>query len=99
MSKKDKKVPSVAENSQAVISMLPTLEELLKTYIAISKGYQLYRENGGEIISGIEEHLGFEEQILEHSEKTKKTEKISENKEPEKDTKEKKAKKKDKHMK
>jgi len=96
MSKKDKKVPSIAEDSQAVISILPKLEKLLKTYIAISKGYRLYRENGGEMISGIEEHLGFKEQIPEHSGKTKK---ILENKEPENDTKEKKAKKKDKRLK
>ena len=98
MSKKDKKIASLTEDSQAVISMLPKLESLLKTYIAISKGYRVYRENDGEMIPGIEEHVGLQELISEHSEKIKKTEK-KENKEPERDTKEKKEKKKDKHLK
>ena len=96
--KKDKKISSLAVDSQEVIAMLPKLKNLLKTYIEISKGYRVYRENGGDMISGIEEHLGIKEQLLEHSKKTKTTE-ILENKEPEKDTKEKKANKKDTNLK
>ena len=98
MSKKDKKIASFTEDSQTVLSLLPKLEGLLKTYISISKGYRLYRENGGDMIQGLEEHLGLKEQTSDRSEKIKKTEKI-ENKESEIDTKVKKEKKKDKRVK
>jgi len=95
MSKKDKKVSSVAEDSQSVIVMLPKLEGLLKTYIEISKGYRVYRENGGEMISGIEEHLGIK--TLEVTEQPEKTKKVSKVEVLEENVKSKKDKKKDKH--
>jgi len=95
MSKNEKRVSSVAVDSQEVIAMLPKLESLLKTYIEISKGYRLYRENGGEMISGIEEHLGVK--TLKAIEQPEKTKKVPHVEVPEKNIKVKKDKQKDKH--
>ncbi len=95
MSKKDKKASSLAEDTQAVIAMLPTLEGVLKTYIEISKGYRVYRENGGDMISGIEEHLGVK--TLEVTEQPKKTKKAPQVEVTEENIKAKKDKKKVKH--
>lgn len=96
MSKKDKKVIFGAEDSQAVIAMIPKLKGLMKTYQEIAEGYQMYRKNGGDEIPGIEKHLGFKEQISKHSEKTKKSERITKTESPEEKIEVKKAKKKDK---
>ena len=47
MSKKDKKECSVAEDLEAVMTMIPKLEGLIKTHKEITKAYQMYRKNGG----------------------------------------------------
>jgi len=96
MSEKDKKRCSSDEDLRAVIAMIPKLQCLTKAHKEIAKYYQMYRQNGGDEIPGIEKHLAFKEQICETCEKTKKTEKTTITKAPEgENTKEKKAKKKD----
>lgn len=58
MSKKEKSVFALAEDIQAVIAVVPRIEALIKAHKEISAGYQKYRKNGGEAITGIEKHLG-----------------------------------------
>ncbi len=96
MSKKDKKGFSSDEDLQAVIAMIPKLEGLVKAHKEIAEQYQMYRQNGGNEIPGIEKHLPFKEQTCEPCEKTKKAEKATKTKAPEGgNTKAKKTKKKD----
>ncbi len=73
MSKKDKKGLSSEDDVQAVISMLPKLEKLLKNHKDAVKEYQKYRENGGSEIPGLEKHLGYSENTCGHCENTEKT--------------------------
>ena len=92
MSKKDKKECSVAEDLEAVMTMIPKLEGLIKTHKEITKAYQMYRKNGGDEIPGLEKHLGSREQCGKRCEKK---EKITKNEVPEKIAEAKKTKKKD----
>jgi len=62
MSKKEKTSFALAEDFQAMIAMVPKLEDFIKVHKEIAAGYQKYRKNGGVAISGIEKHLGFKEQ-------------------------------------
>lgn len=58
MSKNDKKKLPYKGDVQAVISMLPRLEEILKAHEKVTKAYQKYRQDGGDEISGLEKYLG-----------------------------------------
>jgi len=62
MGKKEKAAFALAEDLQTVIAMVPKLNNLIKVHKEIAAGYQKYRKNGGEAISGIEKHLGIKEQ-------------------------------------
>ena len=61
MGKKKKTVFALAEGFQAIIAMIPKLESFIKAHEEIATGYQKYRKNGGEAISGIEKHVGLKE--------------------------------------
>ena len=58
---KKKTVFALAEDFQAIIAMIPKLESFIKAHEEIATGYQKYRKNGGEAISGIEKHVGIKE--------------------------------------
>jgi hypothetical protein len=62
MGKKEKKAIALADEFQAMISMIPKLEAFIKIHHEITLGYQKYRKNGGEAIPGIEKHLGIKKQ-------------------------------------
>ena len=61
MGKKKKTMLALAEDFQAIIAMIPKLKSLIKAHEEIAAGYQKYRKNGGEAISGIEKHVGIKE--------------------------------------
>jgi hypothetical protein len=92
MSKKEKAEFALAEDFQAVITLVPKLEAFIKVHKEIAAGYQKYRKNGGAAIPGIEKHLGIKEAASTPSPKKKETAIITESK----DTKEGNAVKKDK---
>jgi len=94
MSKKEKTDFALAENFQAMITMVPQLEDFIKVHKEIAAGYQKYRKNGGEAIPGIEKHLGSKEQSGSPSSKSKKKSTITAAKTPEKGSETKKTKKK-----
>jgi hypothetical protein len=94
MSKKEKTAFALAEDFQAVIAMVPKLEAFIEAHKEIAAGYQKYRKNGGEAISGIEKHVGGKEQKSTPPAKTKKVAKVTEAKAPEEGAEAKKAKKK-----
>ncbi len=73
MSKKEKAVFSLADNFQAMIEIVPKLNAFVKAHKEIADGYQKYRKNGGEAISGIEKHLGIKEQSVPTPLQAKKT--------------------------
>ena len=58
MSKKEKAICALADDFQAMIAIVPKLNNFIKVHKEIAAGYQKYRKNGGEAISGIEKHLG-----------------------------------------
>lgn len=62
MSKKQKAEFALADDFQAMIAMVPKLNNFIKVHKEIAAGYQKYRKNGGEAIPGIEKHLGGKEQ-------------------------------------
>jgi hypothetical protein len=62
MGKKEKMEFALAEDVNTITAVVPKLEAVLKAYKEIATGYQKYRKNGGEAISGIEKHLGIKEQ-------------------------------------
>lgn len=72
MSKKEKTAFALAEDFQAMIAIVPKLEDFIKVHKEIAAGYQKYRKNGGVVIPGIEKHLGIKEQIKAPSLKKKK---------------------------
>ncbi|MDR3631246.1 MAG: hypothetical protein P4L42_13025 [Desulfocapsaceae bacterium] len=72
MSKHDKKCFSLAEDLQAVATMIPRLECLLKAHKEIAEGYQTYRKNGGEEIPALEQHMGLKKPAAERNGKKKK---------------------------
>jgi hypothetical protein len=82
MSKKEKTATALAEDFQAMIAMVPKLEAFIKVHKEIAAGYQKFRKNGGEAISGIEKHLGIKKQDSTPTLKTKKTGTIMETKAP-----------------
>ena len=94
MHKKEKKVFALAEDLQALITMVPKLEAFFKVHKEIAAGYQKYRKNGGEAILGIEKHLGVKEQKNAPSIKSKETATKKEVKVPKEGTDAKKTKKK-----
>ena len=73
MSKKEKTVFALAEDFQAMITMVPKLEDFIKVHKEIAAGYQKYRKNGGVAIPGIEKHLGVKEVTSVPSPKKKET--------------------------
>jgi hypothetical protein len=83
MSKKEKTAFALAEDFQAMIAMVPKLEDFIKVHKEIAAGYQKYRKNGGEAIPGVEKHLGIKEQIKAPSLKKKEIAPITEAKAPE----------------
>ncbi len=58
MGKKDKSALALTEDFKTLITLIPKLEAFMKVHGEIVLGYQKYRKNGGEAISGIEKHLG-----------------------------------------
>ena len=78
MSKKEKTAFALAEDFQAMIAMVPKLEDFIKVHKEIAAGYQKFRKNGGAAIPGIEKHLGIKEQIKAPSLKKKGTATITE---------------------
>ena len=94
MSKKEKTAFALAEDFQAMIAMVPKLEDFIKVHKEIAAGYQKYRKNGGVAIPGIEKHLGIKKQIKAPSLKKKGIAPITEAKVPEEGTAAKKTKKK-----
>lgn len=81
MSKKKKTVFALAEDFQAIISILPKLESFVKTHKEIAGGYQKYRKNGGAAIPGIEKHVGIKEQNSPPTVSARKTTKVKTTKE------------------
>lgn len=73
MSKKDKKGLSSEGDVQAIISLLPKLEKLLKNHRDAAKEYQKYRENGGNEILGLEKYLSCSEKTCGLCGNTEKT--------------------------
>ena len=61
MGKKEKKVRALHVEFQAMINLVPKLEELLGSYAEIMEAYRMHRENGGEAIPGIEKYLAKKE--------------------------------------
>lgn len=94
MGKKEKKVFALAEDIKTISTMVPKLEAFIEVHKEIAAGYQKYRKNGGEAITGLEKHLGIKEQECEPSLKTKKTVTRTETKAPQEGTAAKKTKKK-----
>jgi len=82
MSKKEKTVFALAEDFQAMIALIPKLEDYIDVHKEITAGYQKYRKNGGEAIPGIEKHLGIKEEKSAPPKKTKETAKTTETKAP-----------------
>jgi hypothetical protein len=82
MSKKEKTAFALAEDFQAMITLVPKLKDFIDVHEEIAEGYQKYRKNGGEAIPGIEKHLGGKEQISAPSNKAKETVKTTEVKVP-----------------
>ena len=92
MSKKEKAVFALAENLQAVIAMVPCLQDFIKVHKEIAAGYQKYRKSGGKSIPGIEKHLGIKEQKCASPTKTEETGKVVKTKAPKEGTEAKKTK-------
>jgi hypothetical protein len=82
MSKKEKSVFALAEDFKAMITMVPKLEAFIKVHNEIAAGYQKFRKNGGDAITGIEKHLGIKEVTSVPSPKKKETAKATETKAP-----------------
>jgi hypothetical protein len=82
MGKKEKAVFTLAEDFQAVVSLVPKLTVFIKAHKEIAEGYQKYRKNGGAAIPGIEKHLGIKEEKSAPSKISKESAKIKEVKVP-----------------
>jgi hypothetical protein len=82
MSKKEKTVFALAEDFQAMISMVPKLAAFIKVHKEIAAGYQKYRKAGGTAISGIEKHLGIKNVSNAPAPKKKETAKATKTKAP-----------------
>lgn len=86
MSKKEKVAFALAEDFQAVIAVVPRLEALIKAQKEIAAGYQKYRKNGGDSISGIEKYFGINASIKPVEKKAKSTATATEVKMPKEST-------------
>ncbi len=58
MGKKEKSAVALTEDLKTLITLIPKLAAFIRVHNEIAVGYQKYRKNGGEAISGIEKHLG-----------------------------------------
>jgi hypothetical protein len=58
MGKKDNAAFELAENFHAVKALILQLENFVKAHKEIAAGYQKYRKNGGDAISGVEKYVG-----------------------------------------
>lgn len=94
MSKKQKAEFALADDFQAMIAMVPKLNNFIKVHKEIAAGYQKYRKNGGEAIPGIEKYLGGKEQECIAPAKKKKAAPVKKVEVPEEGAEAKKAKKK-----
>ena len=82
MSKKDKSVIALAEDFEAIITLVPKLKDFIDVHKEIAAGYQKYRKDGGAAISGVEKHLGIKEEKSAPAKKSKETAKTTEAKVP-----------------
>jgi hypothetical protein len=96
MSKKEKAAFALAENFQAITTVIPKLEALIKVHKEIASSYQKYRKSGGAAISGIEKHLGIKEVTNTPSSKKKEIATATKTKAPKESSETKKTIKKDK---
>ncbi|HBA73183.1 MAG: hypothetical protein A2X82_07655 [Geobacteraceae bacterium GWC2_55_20] len=96
MGKKEKNVTALAEDFQAISTLVTRLESVSKAHREIAAAYQKYRKSGGAEISGLEKHLGIIEKESTTSSKEPKTKDKKEVKEADKTTEAKKTKMKDK---
>jgi hypothetical protein len=71
MGKKENAACELAENLRAVAALIPQLEKFVKIHKEIAAGYQKYRKNGGEAISGIEKYVGIKTEAVAVSKKAK----------------------------
>ena len=71
MGKKDKAAFELAENFHAVKALILQLENFVKVHKEIAAGYQKYRKNGGEAISGVEKYVGIKTAEVAASKKAK----------------------------
>ena len=78
MGKKEKAACALAEDFKAIPAMISKLEAFIKIHKEISVGYQKYRKNGGEAISGVEKYLGVPEKKATPPVKKKETPKKAE---------------------
>jgi hypothetical protein len=74
MGKKENTACELAENLRAVTALIPQLEKFVKIHKEIAAGYQKYRKNGGEAISGIEKYAGIKTEAAAVSKKAKRQE-------------------------
>jgi hypothetical protein len=74
MGKKEKATFELAENLRAVTALILQLENFVKIHKEIAAGYQKYRKNGGEAISGIEKYIGIKTEVVAVSKKAKEQE-------------------------
>lgn len=82
MGKKEKAVFTMADDFQAVVSLVPRLTAVIKVYKEIASEYQKYRKKGGAAIPGIEKHLGIKEEKIAPPKISKESSKIKEAKVP-----------------
>lgn len=77
MGKKKKTVLALAEDSQAVIAMIPKLESFIQACEEIASGYRKYRKKGGAAIPGVEKHVGIREPVSTSTITTKEKTKLT----------------------
>jgi hypothetical protein len=71
MGKKDNAAFALAENLHAVTALISQLENFVTVHKEIAAGYQKYRKNGGDAISGVEKYVGIKTAEAAVSKKTK----------------------------
>ncbi|HIJ88514.1 MAG TPA: hypothetical protein HPP97_12665 [Desulfuromonadales bacterium] len=71
MGKKDNAAFALAENFHAVTALIKQLETFVKIHKEIAAGYQKYRKNGGEAISGVEKYVGIKKEEVAVAKKAK----------------------------
>jgi hypothetical protein len=85
MSKKEKMGFALAEDFQAMITLVPKLKNFIDVHKEIAASYQKYRKDGGAAISGVEKHLGIKEEKSTPSNQKKETATIAKTNTPKKD--------------